>query len=149
MRKYNEQQNINNIEKLLKKFKMINEALEDRQNEPEFKDIFREVQLYIEMDIESLSFADIEKHKAKMESLDKKLPDIGDLEGMLSSVKFQQPLAQKMMDEKIEKVIQDRSTFTLGQVSELVRKRLSLVSIFQMYDDIHLENEKMNAELHI
>lgn len=84
-----------------------------------------------------------------MEALDKQLPDIADLEGMLQTVKFQVPLSQKMMEEKIERLINERSNFSLSQVSELVRKRLSLVSIFQMYDDIHLENEKMQAELHI
>jgi len=81
--------------------------------------------------------------------MEKKLPDVSDLEGMIQTVKFQQPLAQKIMEEQIENVILERSKFNINQVSELVRKRLSLVSIFQMFDDIQLEHEKMNAELHI
>ena len=34
---------LNEIEKRLKKFKMISEALEEKKNEPEFKSIFNQV----------------------------------------------------------------------------------------------------------
>lgn len=103
----------------------------------------------INQDISKFSFDKIEELHHEMKQMEKKLPDVSDLEGMIQTVRFQQPLAQKIMEEQIESLIIERSRFNLSQVSELVRKRLSLVSIFQMYDDIQLEHEKMNAELHI
>lgn len=149
MKKYKEGQQLNLIETHIKKFKMIHEALEEQKDEPEFRDIYNQVGQFMNVEVKYLTFFEVEQLHLRMIALNKKLPDIADLEAMLSSVRFQQPLAQKMMDEKIEKVVKDRSMFSLSQVSELVRKRLSLVSMFQMYDDIQLEHEKMNAELHI
>jgi len=136
MKKYKEAAQLNQIEKHLKKFSLNNAALAEKKNEPEFKDIYDDVQYYIDLDLSTQTFDQIEELHHKMKKLDKKLPDIADLESMISTVRFQQPLAQKIMDEQIEKVINDRADFSLSQVSELVRKRLSLVSIYQMYDDI-------------
>ena len=46
--------------------------------------------------------------------MEKKLPDVSDLEGMIQTVRFQQPLAQKIMDEQIEGVITERSRFSIS-----------------------------------
>lgn len=149
MRKYAEAEQMNLIEKMIKKFKLIQEAIEEKKNEPQFKGIYDNVTEMINVDLTTLTFDQIEDIHHQMKQLEKKLPDVSDLEGLIQTVRFQQPLAQKIMEEQIDSVIVERSKFSLAQVSELVRKRLSLVSIFQMYDDIELEHEKMNAELHI
>lgn len=140
---------MNLIEKMVKKFKLIQEALDEKKDDPAFKSIYDDVSYMVNMDVSKLSFTKIEEVHHEMKIMEKKLPDVSDLEGMIQTVKFQQPLAQKIMDEQLEGLINERSKFSLSQVSELVRKRLSLVSIFQMYDDIQLEHEKLNSELHI
>lgn len=149
MKKYTEAEHMNLIEKMVKKFKLIQEALDEKKDDPAFKSIYDDVSYMVNMDVSKLSFTKIEEVHHEMKIMEKKLPDVSDLEGMIQTVKFQQPLAQKIMDEQLEGLINERSKFSLSQVSELVRKRLSLVSIFQMYDDIQLEHEKLNSELHI
>lgn len=84
---------MNQIEKHLKKFKLINEALAEKKDDAEFKEIFRDVQYYLDLDLSKLNFDKIEEVHLKMKKLDKKLPDIADLESMISTVRFQQPLA--------------------------------------------------------
>lgn len=89
MRKYKEAAQLNSIEKQLKKFELINEALHEKKDEPEFKDIYKDVQYYIDLDQSSMTFDQIEELHHKMKKLDKKLPDIADLESMISTVRFQ------------------------------------------------------------
>lgn len=89
MRKYKEAAQLNSIEKQLKKFELINEALHEKKDEPEFKEIYRDVQYYIDLDQSSMTFDQIEELHHKMKKLDKKLPDIADLESMISTVRFQ------------------------------------------------------------
>ena len=77
------------IEKHIKKFKLINEALYEKRNDAEFKDIYKDVQYYLDMDFSALNFNQIEEMHLKIKNLDKKLPDIADLESMISTVRFQ------------------------------------------------------------
>jgi len=96
-----------------------------------------------------MQFVDIEKYHLKMKGLDQKLPDIEDVENMLGALRFQQPEAQKMMDDKIDEVINKRSQFTLGKITELIQNRLSLFKLFMLYDDVELNHVKLKAELYV
>lgn len=81
------------MQKYLKKFDQIHQALYDRKDEPEYKEIFSELDQYLGADYESMNYAQIENQHGKMMTLDQKLPDIDDVEDMLSAVRFQQPAA--------------------------------------------------------
>ena len=88
-RKYQEANYLHIIQKHLKKFDQIHQALYDRKDEEEYKEIFNELELYLQKNYEDMQFKEIETNFKKMEILDQKLPDIDDVEDMLSAVRFQ------------------------------------------------------------
>lgn len=84
-----------------------------------------------------------------MTILDTKLPNIDDVEDMLSAIRFQQPAAQKLMDAKIQKIVDQRAAFSMDRIGTLIKKRLSLYSLFMLQDEFELNTVKMKAEMHI
>jgi hypothetical protein len=96
-RKYLEASYLHQMKRYLKKFDQIYQALYDRKDEPEYKEIFNELELYLLKNYETMKFMDIKKFHDEMQILDQKLPDIDDVEDMLTAVRFQQPAAQKKM----------------------------------------------------
>lgn len=97
IRKYLEASYLHQMKKYMKKFDQIYQALYDRKDEAEYKDIFNELELYLTKEYDSMKFVDIKKFHDEMAILDQKLPDIDDVEDMLTAVRFQQPAAQKKM----------------------------------------------------
>lgn len=51
MKKYTEAEHLNLIEKMIKKFKLIQEALEEQKDDPQFKVIYDDVTFMINQDI--------------------------------------------------------------------------------------------------
>ena len=84
-----------------------------------------------------------------MVKLDQKMPNIEDVEDMLSAVKFEQPAAQRLMDSKINDIVQNRAQMSIEKIGSLVKKRLSLYSLFMLQDNFELNTVKMKAEMHI
>ena len=70
------------------KFRKIHAALEERRDEPEYIQIFYEIESYLEINFEIISFEEIKNLHGRMIELDKKLPDIDDVENMLATVRF-------------------------------------------------------------
>ena len=102
------------MKRYLKKFDQIYQALYDRKDEEEYKEIFNELEIYLLKNYESMNYMEIKKFHDEMQILDQKLPDIDDVEDMLTAVKFQQPAAQKEMNKRINKVIEDRTQMSMG-----------------------------------
>ena len=96
-RKYLEASYLHKMKRYLKKFDQIYQALYDRKDEAEYKDIFNELEVYLLKSYETMKYTDIKKFHDEMQILDQKLPDIDDVEDMLTAVRFQQPAAQKRM----------------------------------------------------
>ena len=70
------------------KFKKIHVALEERRDEPEYIQIFYEIESFLEVNFELISFSGIKELHTKMIETDRKLPDIDDVENMLGAVRF-------------------------------------------------------------
>tara|TARA_B110000305_G_C19074029_1_gene463023 strand:+ start:175 stop:501 length:327 start_codon:yes stop_codon:yes gene_type:complete len=85
----------------------------------------------------------------EMTKMDQKMPEIDDVEDMLSAVKFEQPAAQRLMDTKINELVNKRSEMSLDQIGLLIKKRLTLFSLFMLQDNFELSTVKMKAEMHI
>jgi len=83
MKKYTEAEHMNLIEKMVKKFKLIQEALDEKKDDPAFKSIYDDVSYMVNMDVSKLSFTKIEEVHHEMKIMEKKLPDVSDLEGMI------------------------------------------------------------------
>lgn len=98
-RKYKEAAYLHQIRRRLGKFRKIHEALADRRQESDYKDVFTEIDMFLSADYEHMAFVEIERLHKKMEILDQQLPDIDDVENMLAGVRFQQPEAKKLMDK--------------------------------------------------
>lgn len=148
-RKYKEAKYMQHIQKHLTKFRKIHSALSGGSDFNEYKPILDEINVFLHADWETMQFVDIEKYHMKMEGLDQKLPDIEDVENMLGALRFQQPEAQKMMEDKIDEVINKRAQFTLGKITELIQNRLSLFKLFMLYDDVELNHVKLKSELYV
>lgn len=56
MKKYTEAEQMNLIEKMIKKFKLIQEAIEEKKDEPQFKGIYENVTHMINVDLSKLTF---------------------------------------------------------------------------------------------
>ena len=61
MKKYTEAEHMNLIEKMLKKFVLIQEALEEKKDDPQFKSIYDDVTYMINLDLSQLTFDKIEE----------------------------------------------------------------------------------------
>lgn len=53
------------------------------------------------------------------------------------------------MDSKINDIIQQRAELPLAEIGQLIKKRLSLYSLFMLQDNFELTTLKMKAEMHI
>jgi len=71
------------------KFRKIHAALEERREEPEYIQIFYEIESFLEVNFELISFTGIKELYEKMIETDSKLPDIDDVENMIGMIKFQ------------------------------------------------------------
>lgn len=58
------------MKRYLKKFDQIYQALYDRKDEPEYKEIFNELELYLLKNYETMKFMDIKKFHDEMQILD-------------------------------------------------------------------------------
>lgn len=53
------------------------------------------------------------------------------------------------MNKKIDRVVYERSTFSLGRIAELMKDRMSLYGLYALHDEVELNAVKMRAEMHI
>lgn len=88
-RKYEEQKYLYAIQKYIKKFNTIHLALYDKRNEQEYKQTFVELDSFLNLDVKNMGFNEIKKAAGEMQKLDAKLPNIDDVEDMLSAVRFE------------------------------------------------------------
>jgi len=73
---------------LLTKFRKIHAALEEQRDKPEYIQIFKEIESFLDVNFETISSIEIKKQYEKMEQLNEELPDIDDVENLLASVRF-------------------------------------------------------------
>lgn len=101
------------------------------------------------VDLKTKSFNEIKNLAKQMHTLDAKLPNIDDVEDQLSAVRFEQPAMQRLMDSKINDIVLQRSELRLADIVQLIKKRLSLYSLFMLQDNFELNTIKMKAEMYI
>lgn len=101
------------------------------------------------VDLKTKSFNEIKNLAKQMHTLDAKLPNIDDVEDQLSAVRFEQPAMQRLMDSKINDIVLQRSELRLADIGQLIKKRLSLYSLFMLQDNFELNTIKMKAEMYI
>lgn len=65
-RKYLEASYLHQMKRYLKKFDQIYQALYDRKDEAEYKDIFNELEIYLLKNYESMNYMDIKKYHDEM-----------------------------------------------------------------------------------
>lgn len=65
-RKYLEASYLHRMKRYLKKFDQIYQALYDRKDEAEYKDIFNELEIYLLKTYDTMSFMDIKKYHDEM-----------------------------------------------------------------------------------
>jgi len=107
------------------------------------------LELYLQKNYDAMNFREIEMNYKDMEILDQKLPDIDDVEDMLSAVRFQQPAAQKQMNKRINRVINERTYLSLGNIAQRMKDRLSFFGLFMLHDEVELNTAKMKSEMYI
>ena len=69
--------------KYIGKFKIIHSALQDRKNDPEYQELFVEIEQYMVINFDTISFEDIEDLYKQMKALNDMLPEIDDVENMM------------------------------------------------------------------
>jgi len=71
------------MKKYLEKFRKIHTALLERRDDPEYQEIFLEIEQFLDIVFDSLNFDEIEDYFKRMQALDEMLPDIDDVENMM------------------------------------------------------------------
>ena len=69
--------------KYIGKFKIIHSALQDRKTDPEYQELFLEIEQYMVINFDTTSFEDIEDLYKQMKALNDMLPEIDDVENMM------------------------------------------------------------------
>lgn len=69
--------------KYIGKFKVIHSALQDRKTDPEYQELFVEIEQYMLINFDNISFEDIEDLYKQMKALNDMLPEIDDVENMM------------------------------------------------------------------
>jgi len=49
----------------------------------------------------------------------------------------------------ISQVIGKRAQFSMGEITELIRQRLSFFNLFMLYDEIEMSRVQLNADMHL
>ena len=148
-RKYEEESYVNGIKRFQRKFGTIYGALQEKRDDPSYKQTVIDLEMYQFVDLDKMTHQEIKNMHQEMTKMDQKMPEIDDVEDMLSAVKFEQPAAQRLMDTKINELVNKRSEMSLDQIGLLIKKRLTLFSLFMLQDNFELSTVKMKAEMHI
>ena len=116
-KKYLESYYLNQIKRHLFKFRKIYNALIDRKNEPEYQEIFTEIEQFLQYSFDQIDFEELKDLFSRMRQLDELLPDLEEVETIIPEAStLDMPESQKILNQKIDEVIAQKAKFNLSQI---------------------------------
>lgn len=143
-RRYADAQKWSEIQKYLRKFKKIHAALFGIE---QYQSITDEIEKCINIDFENLSYDEVDENLKKMHDRDQMLPNLDDLE--MNTNKFSLSEAEKAKNAELDAIINERTQFSLVDIVNLIKKRVSIMGIFNLYDDMEMNDASIRAEVKI
>ena len=132
------------VEKYLDKFRKIHSALVDIE---QFKPIIEEINHFLLKDLSDSSYEQVKEMCDKMADLDEMLPNLDDLE--VSDSKFSAKDMERHQEEKVNAIIEKRARLSLGEIIDMVKKRVSIFGIYNLHDEIETTNARLTADLKV
>lgn len=77
--------------------------------------------------------------KNKMQVLDAMLPNLEELEVSTSHKNEHEKVKQSNMD----KILEERTKFSLNEIVEMVKERVSVFGVYNLYDEVHINNSML------
>lgn len=109
--------------------------------------ILTELETYLNIEWDKLTYEETISQTKKMETLDSLLPNLDDLEINLS--KFTMNEAEKAKQQEIETIMQRRTQLSVIDILDLVKKRVSIFGVYQLYDDLEMKDANLRSEIKI
>jgi len=90
---------LNQIKRHLFKFRKIYNALIDRKSEPEYQEIFREIEQFLQYSFDQIDFVELKDLFSRMKQLDELLPDLEEVETIIPEAStLDMPESQKILN---------------------------------------------------
>jgi hypothetical protein len=112
-----------------------------------YQKIVSQLDVFIKLDYENLTYQEMSEITTKIKILDQKLPSLDDLE--VSDSKYQLTEVEKAKQALTDEILSKRSSFTPMEILSLIKSRVSIFSIFKLHDDLELNNAKITSELQL
>ena len=122
------------------KFETIQKALEGID---QFKPILEEIDKFLSVEYSNHTYEEISEVKNKMQVLDAMLPNLDELE-VSSSLKNEH---EKVKQSNKDKILEERSKFSLNEIVALVKQRVSIFGVFNLYDEVYVNNSQLQAQI--
>lgn len=90
------------------------------------------------MDLTDSSYDQIKETCEKMAALDEMLPNLDDLE--VSDSRLSAKDMEAHQQEKLNSIIESRATLSASEIIDMVKKRVSIFGIYNLYDEIETTN---------
>lgn len=78
-----------------------------------------------------------------MQVLDAMLPNLEELEVSTSHKNEHEKVKQSNMD----KILEERTKFSLNEIIEMVKERVSVFGVYNLYDEVHINNSMLQAQI--
>ena len=78
-----------------------------------------------------------------MQVLDAMLPNLDELE-VSSSLKNEH---EKVKQSNKDKILEERSKFSLNEIVALVKQRVSIFGVFNLYDEVYVNNSQLQSQI--
>lgn len=98
-------------------------------------------------DLTGSTYSQITETCEKMADLDEMLPNLDDLE--VSDSKFSAKDMERHLHEKVNGIIESRATLSLGEIIDMVKKRVSIFGIYNLHDELETTNARISADLNV
>lgn len=109
--------------------------------------ILTELESYLNIEWDKCTYEETLEQTKKMENLNSMLPNLDDLEINLS--KFTMSEAEKAKQSEIEAIMNKRTQLSVIDILDLVKKRVSIFGVYQLYDDLEMKDANLKSEIKI
>jgi hypothetical protein len=80
-----------------------------------------------------------------MQVLDAMLPNLDELEVSTSHKNEHDKIRQSNLD----KILEDRSKFSLNDIVKLVKERVSVFGVYNLHDEVQMNNSQLQAQIEL
>ena len=95
------------------------------------------------VDFTDHTYEQVSEVKNKMQVLDAMLPNLEELEVSTSHKNEHDKVKQTNMD----KILEERTKFTLNEIVQMVKERVSVFGVYNLYDEVDINNQMLQAQI--